>query len=96
MTVRRLVIVVVALAILFAIQGGEYSTLDFLTLRREEQAERVRIARLQQEVDSLAKEAVAVETDPEVQERIARERYGMIRPGERVYTVYRDSMPRER
>jgi cell division protein FtsB len=77
----------VALALLFAVQGGEYSTWDFLTLRREEADEKGRIAELRKEVDSLEKEAVAIERDPATQERLARELYGMLRKGEFVYNI---------
>jgi cell division protein FtsB len=90
-TARRIVVVVLVLAALFALQAGEYSTWDYLTLQREERQELARIASLKREVDSLEKVAVAAETDPQVQERMAREQYGMIRPGERVYTILRDS-----
>jgi cell division protein FtsB len=38
-------------------------------------------------VDSLTRLRKAIETDPAVQERIAREQYGMIRPGERLYKL---------
>ena len=87
MTARRLVVALLALAVLFALQGGEYSTWDFFTLKRQQREERIRIAELEQEVDSLEREAIAVETDPEVQERLARELYGMLRPGEFVYNI---------
>jgi cell division protein FtsB len=72
------------------IQGGEYSTLDWLELRSERAREKARIEALRGEVDSLRVEAIAVETDPEVQERIARELYGMLRDGEVVYQVLRE------
>jgi cell division protein FtsB len=89
MRVTRLqvVVVILALALLFAVQGGEYSTWDFMTLRREERDEISRIAELRREVDSLEKEAKAVETDPATQERLARELYGMLRKGEYVYNI---------
>ena len=38
-------------------------------------------------VDSLEKEAVAIERDPRVQERVAREAFGMIREGEFLYRI---------
>jgi cell division protein FtsB len=78
---------IVALALLFAVQGGEYSTWDLLTLRREEREELSRIAELRREVDSLEKEAIAVERDPATQERLARELYGMLRKGEYLYSI---------
>jgi cell division protein FtsB len=89
-TGRRLAVLILALALLFALQGGEYSTFDFLALKRQEKEEVLRIRELEQEVDSLKKEAIAVETDPEVQERLARELYGMLRPGEFVYNILWD------
>ena len=52
-------------------------------------------AELELEVDSLKKEALAVETDPLVQERLARELYGMLRPGEFVYNILWDDGKKE-
>jgi len=78
-----------AAAATFAFCGGEYGTLDLLELKRASAAERVRIAELTRVVDSLAKEAKAVETDLETQERIARERHGMLKPGEHAFILER-------
>ena len=89
-TRTQVIVVILALALLFAMQGGEYSTWDFMTLRREERDEISRIAELRREVDSLEKEAKAVETDPATQERLARELYGMLRKGEYVYNIIWD------
>jgi cell division protein FtsB len=89
MTRRRLAVAFLVLAVLFALAAGEYDTLDWLHLERRVRAEREEIARLQREVDSLRREARAVETDPAVQERLARELYGMIREGEFVYNILR-------
>lgn len=95
MTGRRLAVIVLALALLFALQGGEYSTFDFLALKRQETEEILRIRELELEVDSLKQEAIAVETDPVVQERLARELYGMLRPGEFVYNILWDDGKKE-
>ncbi len=66
-------------AIVFALHGGEYSTLD---LWRQRQT-KVRLTRevdsLERRVDSLRREARAVSSDPRAQEKIAREQYGMVR-----------------
>ena len=45
------------------------------------------MAALRVELDSLAKLAHDVETNPSVQERVAREQFGMIRDGEVLYRV---------
>jgi len=67
--------------------GGEYSTADWLTMRRQLADEREKVAALRAEVDSLAKAAKDLETNPAVQERVAREEFGMIRDGELLYRV---------
>jgi len=74
-------------ALYFGIQGGEYGTTDLLALRRQEAAERAQVIRLQQVVDSLTRDANAIEHDLRVQERVARERFGMIRRGELLYRL---------
>jgi cell division protein FtsB len=83
--VAGLVGAVVLLAL--AVWGGEYSTADWLTMRRQLADERDKVAALQVEVDSLAKAAKDLETNPAVQERVAREEFGMIRDGEILYRV---------
>lgn len=70
-----------------AVWGGEYSTGDWLTMRRQLGDERDNVAALRVEVDSLAKAAKDLETNPAVQERVAREEFGMIRDGEVLYRV---------
>lgn len=70
-----------------ALLGGEYSTFDWLTLKRRLAEERRAIAELEAEIDSLATLARALETDPAAQERAAREEFGMIRDGEILYRL---------
>jgi cell division protein FtsB len=67
--------------------GGEYSTGDWLTMRRQLADEREKVTGLLAEVDSLATAAKDLETNPTVQERVAREEFGMIRDGEILYRV---------
>ena len=80
----------------FAVQGGEYSTLDLWRLKRQARREQEAIVRLRLEVDSLTRVQRALETDPVTQERVARETYGMIRPGETLYEVVPPDSGRER
>jgi cell division protein FtsB len=76
-----------AFALYFGIQGGEYGTTDLLALRRQEALEQAQVVRLRQVVDSLARQADAIEHDRRTQERVARERFGMIRKGELLYRL---------
>ena len=84
---RWATIVGLAMALYFALQGGEYGTLDLLQLRREEAEEQAKVAELQRVLDSLTTAAVGLELDPRVQERVARERFGMIKKGEFLYRL---------
>ena len=65
--------------LLYAIEGGEYGTSDLVHLRTRHRALIARIDTLHHRIDSLSMLAHAIETDPAVQERIAREEFGMVR-----------------
>jgi cell division protein FtsB len=85
--VRWAALGVFLVALLFAIQGGEYSTGDWITLRRDAAREAAEVEALKQDIDSLNALARLIERDPAEQERVARERFGMIRPGEFLYRL---------
>ena len=51
------------------------------------------MAELREVVDSLEKAAIAIERDPRVQERVARESFGMIKDGEFLFRVLPPSEP---
>jgi cell division protein FtsB len=74
----------------FAIQGGEYGTSDLFKVRARVRETNAAIDSLKRVVDSLALQKRDVMTNPAVQERIAREEFGMVK-GERelVYHVLR-------
>ena len=86
---RWAALAVLVAAVVFALQGGEYSTRDLFKLERQVSLEAAEVARLQGVVDSLTRTAVAIERDPRVQERVARESFGMIRKGEFLYKLVR-------
>ncbi len=88
MTWARLAgVVAAALLASVAFQAGEYSTLDWLELRGRLARERQAVRDLEVQLDSLARRARALETDPVAQERAAREEFGMIRTGEVLYRL---------
>ena len=67
--------------------GGEYSTFDWLNLRRQVATERQAVQELRAALDSLGRLAHDLETSPAAQERAAREQFGMIRNGEILYRL---------
>ena len=85
-TGRRLLAgAVLALAGYYALWGGEYSAFHLLRLKKERAQAEARLARTRAEVDSLRALAGKLEKDDAEVERIARERFGMIRDGELLY-----------
>jgi cell division protein FtsB len=69
----------IALALFFALQGGEYSTRDLFVLRGRTQRLSYQVDSLQRQVDSLGRFLRLVKSDSATQERIAREEFGMVR-----------------
>ena len=69
----------VAAALWFAIQGGEYSTTALFRQRAREKMLRASIDSLTHSVDSLRTLRRRLQNDPALQERVAREMYGMVR-----------------
>ena len=84
---RWAAVAALAFALYFAIQGGEYGTTHLLELRREVEEEEGEVVLLRVVVDSLEREVRAIQTDPRVQERVARESFGMIRRGEYLFRI---------
>ncbi len=82
---------IVIAAVVFAVQGGEWGTDDLLAQRARAARLRAQIDTLKREVDSLARVKKAILTDPVVQERIAREEFGMVRGDKEL--LYRFATP---
>ena len=78
---------------LFAVQGGQFGTNDLLAQRSRAARLRAQIDSLRREVDSLARVKKAILTDSAVQERIAREEFGMVRGDKEL--LYRFTLPRD-
>jgi cell division protein FtsB len=71
--------VLIAAAVVFALQGGEYSTKDLFVLRTRTGRLTHEVDSLQRQVDSLGRYLRLVRSDSATQERIAREEFGMVR-----------------
>ena len=90
---RLLWFALIAGALVFAVQGGEYSTQDLLRLKRERLGLTHSIDSLNRVVDSLRKYRDRLQRDPRLQERVAREEFGMVRGDKEL--LYRFSAPRD-
>ena len=88
----RAVIAVIALAVLvFAIEGGEWSTTNLLRQTTRLAKIKHQVDSLNHEVDSLKKYKELLQTDPVMQEKIAREEFGMVKGNKEL--LYRYTEP---
>ena len=86
---RRLALgAVAATAFYYALWGGEYSAFDLRRLRAERVEKAAELAETRAAVDSLRAYAARLERDDATLERVARERFGMIREGETLYRFF--------
>jgi cell division protein FtsB len=69
----------------YFVLGGEYTLFDVRSLRAERDSLSQRVDSLRVRADSLEARAERLRDDPFAVERTARERYGFIRDGERLY-----------
>ncbi|MFW6201261.1 MAG: FtsB family cell division protein [Gemmatimonadota bacterium] len=74
-----------AAAAYFALFGGEYGLLELRGIEREHQRTEAELDSLREEMTRMRARLDSLENDPAALERVARERYGMIRDGERLY-----------
>ena len=72
-------------AIYFALFGGDYGYFAVRRLEKEKTAEEQKLKELQAELARMRSHADSLEKDSATLERIAREKYGLIRDGERLY-----------
>ena len=80
------------MAVYYALFGGEYSVFELRRARAQFSLDSAELARLRYENDSLRAWADSLRTDSATLERLAREQYGMVRPGETLYRVERDTV----
>src|SRR4051812_44987901 len=78
---------IAAVVLWFAIQGGEYGTIDLLRQHRQRLHLVREIDSVGHIVDSLKQYKQRVLNDPRTQERIAREEFGMVRGKELLYRI---------
>jgi len=71
----------------YLLVAGEGGVLQLRETRRELADLEARVARLSAENDSLSKVLWRLENDSAYLEKVAREDFGMIKPGERLYRV---------
>ena len=85
---KRLILpALIGLSASFALFGGEYSVFEVRRVRAQRVQLEERLVALEQTNDCLREWAEALQSDSATIERVARERYGMIRAGEVLYRI---------
>ncbi len=93
MKVRRFILpILLGVAVYYALFGGEYSLLGLRRIGQQMAAQERELVGLRREIDSLRAWADSLQNDSATLERLARERFGMIRTGE---VLYRLAEPRD-
>ena len=87
-------VVAVGAVAYFAVQGGEYGTTDLVRQRGLLQRLQHEVDSLKRQVDSLSRYKLAIETDPLVQERLAREEFGMVKGDKEILYRFADAPAR--
>ncbi len=85
MKLRWILLPVIAGALYFAFFGGEYTLWDVRRLQKQRDSEQKKLVQAKQDVEKLRARADSLEKDSVALEKIAREKYGMVKPGERLY-----------
>ena len=81
----------IAVALFFAVQGGEYSTRDLYVLHARTGTLSREVDSLKRQVDSLGRFLKLVQSDSATQERIAREEFGMVRGDKEILYRFGDA-----
>ncbi len=91
---RTLLVISVATAVILAfVLFSSYGLISRWQLASEQSSLQSQIQSLRRTEDSLRSTIYTLQHDTLAVERLARERYGYVRPGERVYIIDRDNEP---
>lgn len=82
---RLLILLGIGTSAYLLLFGGEYSLFTLRQLKQEQEQEQERLEALYDTVEALTARADSLESDSALLERIAREHFGLVRPGERLY-----------
>ena len=86
--VRRLIILGILLLVICIYSFGDYGLYQYYQLSREEKRLQTKLAQLELESKQLEKERQLLQKqDPGYLERIAREKFGLVKPGEKIYKL---------
>ncbi len=96
-TVKRSVTAAIILFIIYIFGFGNYGIYQYYTLRKVESQLKTELSQLEAEAEELKKNIeLLLDRDPDYIQRIAREKYGLVKPGEKIYIITPSSQSRNR
>lgn len=84
---RLSIVLIIALILLLYILFNNQGVIQRIRLEEERKEMLLKIQRAEQEQKQLQEQSKALEGDKKAVEKVAREKYGMVREGEKVYRV---------
>ena len=84
---RKYAILVAVLAFVFIVLFSEHGLVDYIKLRRQLSAVNQSIGKLESENVQLKAQVDRLQKDDRYLEELARQKYGFIREGEKVYRI---------
>jgi cell division protein FtsB len=85
----KFIFFLVIAVLLYVFVVGDAGIVRIMTLRHEKATIEHDLARLDQSIGSLEHEIQRLQEDPSAMEKLGRERYGFVYPGDRVYKIIR-------
>jgi cell division protein FtsB len=86
--IKGLLFLVFLIAAAYEFVGGDYGVYRIRNQRRQIELLKAEVQKMRADNEALRRHVALLENDPATIEKIARERYGMAKPGETVYMVY--------
>ncbi len=85
---KRIFLLCVLLLVVYFYGFGDYGISRYLQLQKDVNALQYEISTLESETDQLREEEELLKKkDPEYLQKIAREKYGLVKPGEKIYKL---------
>jgi cell division protein FtsB len=91
--IKGLLFFVVLIVAAYEFVGGDFGYYRIRNQKQQIELLKAEIQKMKAENEALRRHVARLESDPATIEKIARERYGMIKPGESVYMVYDRARP---
>jgi cell division protein FtsB len=85
--IQKFIFFLIMATLLYAFVFGDAGAIRIMSLKKEKSNLEQTLAMLDQDIASLEGQITRLKDDPDMMEKLGRERYGYIYPGDRVYRI---------